>query len=1240
MRRLRHPAVATVVFVALFASTLMPATVGAPPTVPGAPHTSPAAPAASGATGTSHVSPAVARPAITCPPTPPPSPAFATVPGSGAANLFPPTPILADQVPCDLVDEDEVHGNLGSNIAYSGERFTVPLTLPADTLNATEAEAYFQIAIGLVVAGDPNSAWGQSWAEIAFTPLGATWEADVAVWALINDSYHGGSTTENAPVCPGNSNFLSWNYSYFCEELQIASTDIGAITSGDHVTVTFAGVKGGSSGLDLWVNDSTNSADSTSFVFSATNTGNHTYEPFYNSSCVDLCLLQWSFPLGQSFLAFPASYSETILRALDPVEIGVPHFWSATAKAYAGEYPYFSAESTSGVCNSGAPPGTVAPCTNFLVAGGTGYYPYFSFNGSELNFGANYSWTTDNFAGATSELHSTATQNDLSVFFFWYTENSSRAGFSPGLVPITVTANVQDLGTVSTVSLSYALDAGSYTTIPMTLGSGTTTNGTWSAVIPSTIGNGTVAYYITAVNNAAVTTHAPYAGAFYIQRGPLPTFQLQLTTDLLSCGGDSFNGTIYANGTTVATLPGFYPLRAVGCYPYVFHQWTRTGGAQTANLAPLAVNLTVNANGTVQAHWDYVRPNDTVNVTTSPSTCGSVTIGGSTVSNGASVQLPDALPVSLTETTCAGKLFSGWTLAGNFTILGTSFTPYGNGTLTANYVSTTGALALDFDTDPSTCGGILFRGAGYTNGESLSVQPGTYAIAPDPCAHWGFTSFTVSDSSALQIASGNLTISGPGTVTEHNFRLTEITFVIEPSSCGWAIFDGTVFHSGAVVVVDNNSVHSIYAQNTSACHLIALTGDGGVHVTGNVAVVNGSGNITASFGAGPATQTIVFLTDPSTCGAIVFNNIAYLNSNFTSVQEGLSFTITAQPCAGYGFVTWLTYGEVTVVGSTAYVNSSGAIEAVFRPLVSIILLTDPIGCGTITIAGGTYPSNRSVEVPEANSYPIVAHPCAGYAFVGWENTTGLSVENGTLYVLGPGFLTADFSPIVYSVAVLLSPSDCGSVKLNGTAYGNGSVATLAAGNYPIAASPCLGDHLDHWTTADNVSVNGSTLEVNGSGSVLANFAPTPPSVTLSLPGSTLVGSDVEIYATVGVLIPPFNYTYRWSFGDGTPVVTTPANFTAHAYGRSGTFTVTVTVTDPLGRTANASARIQALAGSATSSIQVSAFALTAVGIAAVVLLAFAVLALARRRGDDGAPIARRPRRAVEPTPPPGEEPKP
>ncbi|MBM9467339.1 fibronectin type III domain-containing protein [Nakamurella leprariae] len=87
----------------------------------------------------------------------------------------------------------------------------------------------------------------------------------------------------------------------------------------------------------------------------------------------------------------------------------------------------------------------------------------------------------------------------------------------------------------------------------------------------------------------------------------------------------------------------------------------------------------------------------------------------------------------------------------------------------------------------------------------------------------------------------------------------------------------------------------------------------------------------------------------------------------------------------------------------------------------------------------------------------------------------------------------------------------------------------------------------------------------------ANRAPTAVVTTATGPGATEISFD-----GTGSTDPDGDaLSYRWTFGDGTPTVTTTTPSTTHTYASVGAYTVTLQVTDPGGLSSQATASVQA-----------------------------------------------------------------
>ena len=109
----------------------------------------------------------------------------------------------------------------------------------------------------------------------------------------------------------------------------------------------------------------------------------------------------------------------------------------------------------------------------------------------------------------------------------------------------------------------------------------------------------------------------------------------------------------------------------------------------------------------------------------------------------------------------------------------------------------------------------------------------------------------------------------------------------------------------------------------------------------------------------------------------------------------------------------------------------------------------------------------------------------------------------------------------------------------------------------------------------------------------------------------LVVDTVRIEHAVAVPVPPYNYSFQWDFRDGSSV-TTPVNFTQHTYATAGNFHVSVAVTDPYGRPANASGAIRITAPTTSSVAGLPPTTIAALVIAVIVVAAVIVVGLRMR----------------------------
>ena len=1163
--------------------------------------------------------------------------------GNIATYLFNgPMPALSGQTPCAILDpttpapgawHDEVHGTFSSDVAGSGERVEVPVTLPQDTGTGVQG-LYTDFNLGMVVTGDAKSTDNQSYAEILFAPnqsAASGYRVVALAWSLYQNT-----SMANCAGAVGQQ--LTWNGNYSCERELIGSGagDVLAknVAGGSLLNVTFVGSTANGTNLTVYLNDSAASL-ATSVTYDAALAGSDLH-PAFNSSCIDACLLNWSFQTGLSFGAdlcyystadVPScnSYDLSALNLTNPAVIGIPHFYQNGA--YTGEYRVFAPESISSAC-SGIGSSYICPITPTL-----GYYPHYSFNGSALNFGIEKPWATENFGGAQKQFRTAGIQ-DIEPLWLDEVANSSLAGFIAPASSLTVTARAQVFGSVNSVFLNYTLPDGTNGNISMSRIAGIASDGTYSAVIPSTGGNGQITYRLWLRDTAGSTVENPLFGEnlYSVSRGPIPVFNVTIRMNAPSCGGVSLNGSVHHNGDTVALTAGTYPLSAVLCYPYVFNYWSSTRGIELENPTVPATNVSFSASGTITANWQYVRPMDTITFVLSPSGSGTIDFNNSLLTSTTTLQVPDFGNYSLTQSPGSQFSFNGWSVSNtdNLTILGTTLTPRGNGTVTANYIGTLNAVTILFHTLPKSCGGVLIRGVGYTDNETLSLATNTpYPIRQGPCAHYGFDHFTTT--TGVSIAGGSITVTEAGIVTEVDYHLTEVTVLTLPGWCGGITWDGITYANGTVLNVTNNTIHTVVPVACSGHYFTGFYVTGGVSVSGNVVTVNGTGILEATFQSGTPHLFVGFITAPSTCGTIIFGGVGYHDTDHTYVAPFTTESVSTVACGGYGFVGWATSGGISISRGIAYLNQSGSITAIFHQLVTLYVATSPSSCGEVEINGVAYSNGATPRFPINLGMPLLALPCTGYYLSAWHNTSDAILYRGTLSLESTAQLTAVFALTRYNITVLVAPASCGGLTVQGREYFNNSTVYLTQGSYALSVQACEGDAITSLATTGNLSLAELNLTVAGPGSVAVGLGPVPPAVALTSTGSAYTGTSLFFQASVGVLVPPFNYNYTWNFGDGS-VTTTPANFTAHVYHNAGIYRVEVTVHDPYGRVATNNTTVTLSSPPALSALAFTTADYIVLGVVALVLIAFLLLAT-RRPGappDSGRSAPRAVRAEAEP----------
>lgn len=235
-----------------------------------------------------------------------------------------------------------------------------------------------------------------------------------------------------------------------------------------------------------------------------------------------------------------------------------------------------------------------------------------------------------------------------------------------------------------------------------------------------------------------------------------PKYTVTFATNPATCGSITFNGTVYVNGSSVQAYGGSYAISAQACTGDTLYNLTGSGGVSVSG--PTA---TVSSAGGVLATFVPTPPTTyAVTFSTSPASCGSVTLNGTSYVNGGSVDLP-AGTYAVSAQACAGDSLQSLVGSGSVAVSSGTATVSGAGGILATFVSNAPPkYAITFTTSPSACGSIAFNGTSFSNGQTLQSSAGTYPVSASACVGYSLASLT--GSGQVSVSGANATVGGAG----------------------------------------------------------------------------------------------------------------------------------------------------------------------------------------------------------------------------------------------------------------------------------------------------------------------------------------------------------------------------------------------------------------------------------------------------------------------------------------------
>ncbi|MCI4360226.1 MAG: hypothetical protein L3J91_00820, partial [Thermoplasmata archaeon] len=330
-----------------------------------------------------------------------------------------------------------------------------------------------------------------------------------------------------------------------------------------------------------------------------------------------------------------------------------------------------------------------------------------------------------------------------------------------------------------------------------------------------------------------------------------------------------------------------------------------------------------------------------------------------------------------------------------------------------------------------------------------------------------------------------------------------VTLVTQPFGCGTISWAGTPFPNGFTIPFPTGA----YQLSFSPCpgySLAGVVGRDGVSYDGatEVATVTSSGALVAVFStARAATNVSLTASTVGGCTTLFVNGTSVASGTVLSLETG-SYVAQAATCPGFAFRSWTGSGGVSVWSPLQSVTGFGltadgtvaANYVVNTATVSVTTIVSPAACAPIYLTGSSV-ANDSITALLPGTYSIVAPACPGFQFASWSLTGGLSGPgsgaSAVLIVASAGFVTAVYAPptpSTYRLVVTVVPASCGSVvSVDGVHYANGTLAMLAPGAHSIASVLCPLYSFAGWTVSGLIDMSGSTITVDGNGSVLASF---------------------------------------------------------------------------------------------------------------------------------------------------------
>jgi len=1044
--------------------------------------------------------------------------------------------------PDDCYGHDEPGLSAYSSLPGSGGNVSWSFTLPTDR-DAThnQSDLYGTFWFGMVLS-DAHSALGEAFLELQFYPDHSWFSA-----TTVNGNWIGLARVVQADLTTG-----------YLDDAYVSPLLIGGtpgrylnMHEGDSIEVNLTGWAGNPLGEGLVVRDRSSGVEADHHL--------------YNSS--------GGYPLNPSYS------TNSIPDALEWTNTGAPAVSFAFEVGH-GQHPPFPENSSFRGCTPGPPPPTPqnpsVPCPSYDPS----------------------SWAND-----------TASPLRLSPPVFWNATERATAAEVEILGPVGGPAGIDPMSNDS----CRGREGSAYCAYP------------WFSYSCSdrAFEFGATNYPETSVDfgkygaYATVPTQSAGQYSYYPQRRfalPAcggPTYSLAVAFTGAAGGSVRVLDSVFpVPGRVDGLVPGNYSLEATAPPGAAFAGWTTSAGAVVADPRSPWTSVELLGNGSVTAAFAPTVP--PVRLTLNSTGCpGSIeVIAGTELRWGAEPQSVrsgslDLAPgiYSVQALPDPGCLFVGWSSNSSATIVADRAAVFTRivlsgettaGALTATLVPSAQSSGLLLRLR-GTPGSVAFDGTTYFSDAWVNVTVGTYAIAPTPLT--GNPMPTVQAGIAVNSLDGrpggNFTLA-PG-MHSLTFEFNESVAVrVNGTMPGgrFLVAAAGPIADGATAVLDQSgpTEYPLLAFPPVGTTLTGWTSTppsalwAGPNGSLDTVLVNATGGLTAQFASAPSVALTIDVV-PSASGTVAldFGSPAYNGTAGANVAPGVHF-LQPVPAPGYAFSGWNTLGSATVLAGGGpgvwplgwdrleVGPGSPVLDAHFVPLTyPVTFVSEPSGVAA-TIGANAMSDGATLQLLPA-TYALGGVEPGGAAVGGWTTTPGLEIVGTpgsySVVVAGPGTIFAfAYGPL--DGAIEAAPSSgtvpltvqFRAIALNGTppysidwAFGDGSRATGVAPSHGFAAAG--GFVVTAWIndSASATARRSTVVTVNYpvlAAQILVNASTGPAPLSVAFNGSASGG-----------LAP---YLYAWDFGDGAGTAT--GSNAGYEFDVPGNFTVTLTVSDFAGSSAN------------------------------------------------------------------------